>query len=288
MADFPQAQNLNPPLTGALRDPAKMQKDQVMAWMAEKRKEQALQERGGGGFIQGLAPLIAAGVATKAPALGLLELLSQFENNRAEKTRRRDIQEEEIPDLGMAFPVFGVGKTGRLASAMKRLAQKPDHELPMFTPEGLMAPARQKELASRMKNWIPNTSNSDPAKVAKQFDEWMALQDPRFGTAPLSKEKILDKMPKELRSSLYESLKEMGYRGIRTGAVSERNSRNPQWKPGMRESYTLPEHTTRTWEELQPFLQEGGTYKGWEKAFKALQEIEAARPPAPKTKTAGR
>lgn len=58
MADFPQAQNLNPLLTGALRDPAKMQKDQVLAWIADKQKEQATIEKGGGGFVQGLAPVV--------------------------------------------------------------------------------------------------------------------------------------------------------------------------------------------------------------------------------------
>lgn len=58
MADFPQAQNLNPLLTGALRDPAQLQKEQLMSWLADKQKEQATIEKGGGGFIQGLAPVV--------------------------------------------------------------------------------------------------------------------------------------------------------------------------------------------------------------------------------------
>ena len=58
MADFPQAQNLNSLLTGALRDPAQLQKEQLMSWLADKQKEQATIEKGGGGFIQGLAPVV--------------------------------------------------------------------------------------------------------------------------------------------------------------------------------------------------------------------------------------
>lgn len=44
MADFPQAQNLNPLLTGALRDPGKMQKDQVMEFLDQLQQERAAKQ----------------------------------------------------------------------------------------------------------------------------------------------------------------------------------------------------------------------------------------------------
>lgn len=95
MADFPKAQNLNPLLTGALRDPAKMQKDQVLAWMAEKQKEQVMQERGGGGFVQGLAPIIAALVATKSPGLGVAQLYEDLDRKLLGGRKYRDEPAQE-------------------------------------------------------------------------------------------------------------------------------------------------------------------------------------------------
>jgi len=283
MADFPEAQNLNPLLAGALRDPAKMQKDQVLAWMAEKQKEQAMQARGGGGFIQGLAPIIAAMTATKAPALGLLELLSQFENSRGEKTRRRDIREEEVPDLGMAFPVFGVGKTGRLAAAHRRLQGNQTKELPMFSDTGLMAPARQRELEKRMREWIPQTSTKEPEHLTDLLNKFVA-ERPGWGKVPMEKGGMTDKMHSKLRQSYYQALKEMGYGGIKYPEV---RNYNPREATGTTRPVEILEGPVRPWEEILQFEQKGNVPAGWEKAFQALQEIEAARTPKPRTKTVG-
>lgn len=185
---------------------------------------------------------------------------------------------------GMAFPVFGVGKTGRLAAAHRRLQGNQTKELPMFSDTGLMAPARQRELEKRMREWIPQTSTKEPGHLNELLDKFVA-ERPGWGKVPMEKGGMTDKMHSKLRQSYYQALKEMGYGGIK---YPEARNYNPREATGTSRPVEILGGPVRPWEEILQFEQKGNVPAGWEKTFQALKELEASRPAPVKTKTAGR
>ena len=247
------------------------QAEQVQRFLAglQAERQSKLGETSGVGDILGLLGLRQAPLLTAASGIDRLTGLDQSPYEE-----------------GMAFPVFGVGKTGRLAAAHRRLKGKKSIEKPLLNPESKKAPRRAQEIEKRMREWLPMTSAGDVSEREKLLDEFIKTRPKGWGKVPVEKDKLIDHTPMKLRQSLYQTLKEMGYGGIQTGNLVG-NRRNFSRGPGPGTSGTMQPHTARTWEEILQFEQKGNVPAGWEKAFQALQEIEAARPPKPKTKTVG-
>jgi len=171
--------------------------------------------------------------------------------SRGAAERRNGVTEEEA-----AFPVFG-SKTGRLSRAAQQMKKK-GKDLPQFSAEGQIAPARQRELETQMREMIPLMGAKDPAKVAADLDAWVK-SNPFWGKYPLQKEPLLDLMPASLRAPLYQSLKNMGYGGVKMGS-REFGSRRPDYRPGKE---TITPGADRKWEDILKYEQGGGIPAGW-------------------------
>lgn len=249
-----------------MADPKQAAQVQAFLEGLQKERQSKLGETSGVGDLLALLGLRQAPLLTAASGIDHLTGLDQSPYEE-----------------GLAFPVFGVGKTGRLAAAHRRLRGNQTKELPMFSDTGLMAPARQRELEKRMREWIPQTSTKEPEHLNDLLDKFVA-ERPGWGKVPMEKGGMTDKMHSKLRQSYYQALKEMGYGGIKYPEV---RNYNPREATGTTRPVEILGGPVRPWEEILQFEQKGNVPTGWEKAFKALQEIEAARPPAPKTKTAG-
>ena len=176
-----------------------------------------------------------------------------------------------------AYPVYSVGSLRRLAAVADRVA-KTGKDFPMFTAEGKMSPARQKELFRRMEEWIPNTSTKKPEAVLQDLRDWIAATK-GAGKKPVEKRIILDRMPASLSEAFQQSLKEMGYGGMDRGP----RSKAPMDKFGTRVTkgqnlaaleaegkYTsggrmnptqVATEGPKTWEELKPREQAGFTHQ---------------------------
>jgi hypothetical protein len=152
--------------------------------------------------------------------------------------------------------VFG-SKTGRLSRAAQQMKKK-GKDLPQFSAEGQIAPARQRELETQMREMIPLMGAKDPAKVAADLDAWVK-SNPFWGKYPLQKEPLLDLMPASLRAPLYQSLKNMGYGGVKMGS-REFGSRRPDYRPGKE---TITPGADRKWEDILKYEQGGGIPAGW-------------------------
>ncbi len=245
---------------------------QVKAWLEGLQRERQSKL----GETSGVGDILSLLMGRQAPKL------SAATAGAAEVDRLTGADQSPF-DEGMAFPVFGVGKTGRLAAAHRRIKGNETKELPFFSDTGLMAPARQKELEKRMREWIPQTSTSD----AKHLDELMSkfvAERPGWGKVPMEKGGMTDKMHSKLRQSYYQALKEMGYGGIKYPGVREYN---PKLATGTSRPVEVLGGPQRPWEEILKFEQGGNNPANWEKNFRALQELEAALPAKPKTKTVG-
>ncbi len=155
-----------------------------------------------------------------------------------------------------AFPVFGRG-TGRLERAVRQMG-KSGKDLPQFSAEGKIAPARQRELEAQMREMIPLLGAKDPGKVAADLDAWVK-NNPFWGKYPLQKEPLLDLMPASLRAPFYQSLKNMGYGGVKFGS-RDFGSRRPDFRPGKE---TVAPGANRKWEDILKFEQGGGLPAGW-------------------------
>ena len=178
-----------------------------------------------------------------------------------------------------AYPVYGVGSLRRLAAVADRVA-KTGKDFPMFTAEGKMSPARQKELFRRMAEWIPNTSTKKPEAVFQDLRNWIAATK-GAGKKPVEKRIMLDRMPASLSEAFQQTLKDLGYGGMDRGP----RSKAPMDKFGTRVTkgqnlaaleaegkYTsggrmnptqVATEGPKTWEELKPFEQGGGVPSGW-------------------------
>lgn len=216
-------------------------------------REAKLGESTGLGDLLTFLPAASAAKALRAreflPAgVNALAFTSQFDDSKLGRT---------VGDLTAAFPVFGVGATGRLRQAGERMA-KTGKDLPLFSYEGKIAPARQRELETRMRNWIPKLSSKDPGKAMAELDEFVS-RNPFWGKYPLEKGPLLDYLPSSLRPAFYQSLKEQGYGGIKMGS-RDLGALRPDFRPGKE---TIKPFSSRSWEDILKYEQGGGVPSGW-------------------------
>ena len=214
-----------------------------------------------------------------------LAFTSQFDDSNVGRT---------VGDLTAAFPVFGVGSTGRLRNVAKAAAEK-GRDLPVFHEAGKISPARQRELYARMEKWIPLTSTKDPEKRLAEFSDWMASTK-GAGTRPVDKHVILDRMPASLRQPFYQSLKEMGYGGVRIGErskapmdkfgnrvtkaenLAELEAAGKYTSGGRMNPTQVAPAEARKFEDILQFEQSGGKPAGWAAANPGRDPLWVARP----------
>ena len=212
-----------------------------------------LGESTGLGDLLTFLPAANAGKAALAgnklgAGVNALAFTSQFDDSKLGQA---------VGDLTAAFPVFGVGSTGRLRQAGERMA-KTGKDLPLFSYEGKIAPARQRELENRMRAWIPKLSSKDPGKAMAELDEFVS-RNPFWGKYPLEKGPLLDYLPASLRPAFYQSLKESGYGGVKMGS-RDLGALRVESRPGGRE--TIKPFSSRNWEEILKYEQGGGIPTG--------------------------
>lgn len=182
-------------------------------------------------------------------------------------------------DEKAAIPVYeGVTTTGKLRQMAKRAAEK-GKDLPQFSWEGKIAPARQRKLEKDMRAWIPMLGSKDPEGQLKLLDDWVK-NNPFWGKYPLEKGPLLDLMPVKLRPAMNFALMNSGYGGINTGARTALGSRGEKLGTRARnEKFSeIKPFSARKFEEFMPYYMSGNLPAGWAAANPGRQPSWIARP----------